>query len=246
MTKRTSSNGRIKRVKTNSKPLNRGKSLNRGKQNLDRGPEKLLELEGKTENQKDYIRAILENEIIFCSGPSGCGKSFIAAGIAAHHLHEGKIDQIIITRPLVCSGKDIGSLPGELNEKIHPYLKPMEENFKKFLGRSYYGEYFNSGKIRYEPLEVMRGSTFDYSYLVLDEAQNCTIEQLKLFITRMGKNSKVLINGDIKQTDLKSKSGLQVVIEKLKHIEGIASCVLTYGDIQRNGIIGHVLMALEE
>jgi phosphate starvation-inducible PhoH-like protein len=230
--------------KTRSKRTTR--SSERIIRSSDKLPENILPVEAKTQNQEDYINAIIENDVIFCTGPSGSGKSFIAAGMACNDLHDGHVDQIIVTRPLVCSGKDIGSLPGELNEKIQPYLKPMEENFKKFLGRTYYGHYFNEGKIRYEPLEVMRGSTFDYSYLVLDEAQNCTIEQLKLFITRMGKESKVLINGDTKQTDIKSKSGLQIVIDKLKNIKGISCCFLTYEDIQRNGIIGEVLKALEE
>ena len=169
---------------------------------------KVQKLEAKTPNQKEQIRSIIENDIVFCSGPSGSGKSFIAAGIAAEHLHRADIEQIIITRPLVCTGKDIGSLPGELGEKIAPYLLPMKENLKFFLGRSYYGHYDNDGQILYKPLEIMRGSTFHNAYMILDEAQNCTVEQIKMFITRMGKNSKVLINGDINQDDLRGRSGL--------------------------------------
>lgn len=122
---------------------------------------------------------------------------------------------------------------------------PMQENLKHFLGRAYYGEYYNAGRIKYMPLEVMRGSTFNHSYMILDEAQNCSFEQIKMFITRMGEGSKVLINGDIKQTDIKSRSGLAHCIEKLYNIEGIAYCQLTIQDIQRNGILGRVLNALE-
>lgn len=206
---------------------------------------KIQHIEAKTYNQKEYIRAIIENDIVFCSGPSGSGKSFVAAGIASEHLHRGEIEQIIITRPLVCTGKDIGSLPGELGEKIAPYLLPMRENLQFFLGRSYYGYYDNEGQIIYRPLEVMRGSTFHNAYMILDEAQNCTVDQIKMFITRMGKNSKVLINGDINQDDLRGRSGLEFCMQKLDSVEGIGICRLSYEDIQRNDIIGRVLNALE-
>tara|TARA_B110000196_G_C20985499_1_gene585513 strand:- start:112 stop:771 length:660 start_codon:yes stop_codon:yes gene_type:complete len=206
---------------------------------------KIQHLEAKTINQRDYIRSIIENEIIFCSGPSGSGKSFIAAGVAAEHLHRGSVKQIIVTRPLVCTGKEIGSLPGELGEKIAPYLLPMKENLRFFLGQSLYGHYDNEGQIHYKPLEIMRGATFHNSYMILDEAQNCTVEQLKMFITRMGKGSKVLINGDIKQDDLRGRSGLDLCINKLRNVDGIGVCELGYEDIQRNDIIGRVLQALE-
>jgi len=217
-------------------------SQNRSKKNT---PEKLKIVQGKTENQEDYIRAIIENDVIFCTGPSGSGKSFIPSGIAAQKLHNGQTDNIIVTRPLVCSGKDLGSLPGELNEKIAPYLLPMKENIKFFLGRAYYGQYENENRIKYLPLEVMRGSTFNDSYMILDEAQNCSMDQIKMFITRMGKNSKVIINGDVRQTDIRSISGLYDCIDKLKDVEGVAVCRLTNQDIQRNGIIGRILNALE-
>lgn len=203
-------------------------------------------VEAKTDNHKEYIKSILENDITICIGPAGSGKSYISAGMFSQFLHSGKYNQIIATRPLVCAGRDIGSLPGEMNEKIAPYLKPIEENIKNFLGVVYYGFYFNEGRIRYEPLELMRGATFSNSLMILDEAQNCTVEQIKMFITRMGDNSKVIINGDIKQTDIKNLNGLSIVIEKLSNIKGIGVCKLTYDDIQRNGIISDVLKALEE
>jgi phosphate starvation-inducible PhoH-like protein len=203
-------------------------------------------LVAKTENQKNYIRSIVENDITFCTGPSGTGKSFIVAGIASEHLEKDKVETIIVTRPLVCTGKDIGSLPGELNEKIKPYLQPMEENLKYFLGRDKFGLYYNTRRIRFEPLETMRGSTFHNAYMILDEAQNCTFEQIKMFITRMGENSKVIINGDTKQTDLYRENGLANCLQKLTNINGVGICKLDYGDIQRNGILGAILNALEE
>ena len=202
-------------------------------------------LVAKTENQKTYIRSIVENDITFCTGPSGTGKSFIAAGIAAEHLVKDKIETIIVTRPLICTGKDIGSLPGELNDKIKPYLQPMEENLKYFLGRDKFGLYFNTRRIKFEPLETMRGATFHNAYMILDEAQNCTLEQIKMFITRMGENSKVIINGDTKQTDLYNNTGLSYCLNKLSGLNGIGICELSYSDIQRNGILGAVLHALE-
>jgi phosphate starvation-inducible PhoH-like protein len=122
----------------------------------------------------------------------------------------------------------------------------MEENLKYFLGRDYYGKLFNDRRIRYEPLELMRGATFNDSYMILDEAQNCTIEQIKMFITRMGKESKVMINGDIRQTDIRNFSGLMDCVDRLEDVEGVATSRLYNEDIQRNGIIGRVLEALEE
>ena len=103
--------------------------------------QKVKIVEGKTENQNNYIRSIIENQVIFCSGPSGCGKSYIAAGLASEHLHRGIVEQVIITRPIVCTGKEIGALPGDLGEKINPYLMPMQENFRFFLGQAFYGMY---------------------------------------------------------------------------------------------------------
>lgn len=208
---------------------------------------KLTPLEAQTPNQKDYIRAIVENDVVICSGPSGSGKSFIAAGMAAHSLHrnDNEIEKIIVTRPLVCSGKDLGSLPGEMHEKIAPYLLPMKENLKYFLSQVWYGHYSNDGAIQYRPLEVMRGSTFNNAYMILDEAQNCTVDQIKMFISRMGKNSKVLINGDINQDDLRGRSGLEYCMNKLERIEGVACIHLGYEDIQRHDLIGRILNALE-
>jgi phosphate starvation-inducible PhoH-like protein len=206
---------------------------------------KIKTVEAKTDNQYQYIRAIVENDITICSGPSGCGKSMIAAGISAEHLYYGNCEQIVITRPLVCAGKDVGALPGELGEKIAPYTLPMQEYFRFFLGQAYYGLFFNEKKIRYEPLELMRGMTYNHTYMILDEAQNCTFDQIKMFLTRIGEGSKVIINGDIKQNDLRNKSGLEFCMNKLKNVEGVSIITLDNSDIQRNGIIGRVLNALE-
>lgn len=202
-------------------------------------------LQAKTDNQKDYIRSIAENDVVFCTGPSGSGKTYISAGIAAEYLHHKKIEQIVISRPLIAAGKDIGALPGELNEKIDPYLKPMQQNLKHFLGQRYYGLYINDHKILYEPLELMRGATYHHAIMILDEAQNCTLEQIKMFVTRMGEGSKVIINGDISQTDLHKQSGLDTCIDRVYDVTGIGVCELTYADIQRNPLISRFLMAID-
>lgn len=222
--------------------MQQNKKRNRNKNKNGRNVFK--QVEARTENQKDYIRAIIENDVIICTGPAGTGKSFVAAGIAAQHLAHKKIETIIVTRPLVCSGKDIGALPGEVGDKIKPYLTPMEENLRYFLGQANYGLHSNERRIRFEPLEVMRGATFNNCYMILDEAQNCTLDQIKMFITRMGENSKVIINGDTRQTDIRSMSGLQTCIDKLVCIDGVSVVELTIEDIQRNSIIGRILEAL--
>lgn len=171
--------------------------------------------------------------------------SMISAGIGAEHLHADRYEQIVVTRPLICSGKDIGALPGEIGEKIAPYVMPMMEYFRMFLGNPLYTALVNEKRIRFEPLEVMRGSTFHNTYMILDEAQNCTFDQIKMFMTRIGDNSKVIINGDIKQNDLRGRSGLETCMNKLKNIEGVGIIELTNADIQRHGIIGKILNALE-
>ena len=122
----------------------------------------------------------------------------------------------------------------------------MQENLRFFLGQSYYGYYNNEGKLKYEPLEVMRGATFHDSYMILDEAQNCTFEQIKMFITRMGENSKIIINGDINQSDIRGLGGLEYCMDRLEAVDGVGVCELDYDDIQRNGILGRILDALED
>lgn len=203
------------------------------------------QVSAKTKNQRDYIYSIVENDITFCFGPSGTGKSFCAAGIASEHLIHNKTSQIIVTRPLVCAGKNLGAVPGEVADKVKPYLKPMEENLRYFLGAERMGRLVEDEVIRFEPLELMRGASFHHSYMILDEAQNCTLEQIKMFITRIGENSKVIINGDIKQTDLRDGSGLRICVDKLSNIDGVGICELDHSDIQRNSIIKSILTALE-
>lgn len=202
--------------------------------------------EAKGKNQTEYVLSIIKNDITFCSGPSGTGKSFISAGIASQHLLKGKTEKLIVTRPLVTAGASLGAVPGDIQEKVRPYLKPMEENLRYFLGDENFDELLEQDVIRFEPLELMRGASYHNSYMILDEAQNCTLKQIKMFITRIGENSKVLINGDVDQTDLKRDSGLHICVSKLSQLKGIGVCELTDDDIQRNPIIKSVLMALKD
>lgn len=204
-----------------------------------------IRIQGATPNQEEYIRSIDDSDIIFCTGPAGSGKSFIAAGLSAKYLLDGEYEQLIISRPLVCTGKEVGSLPGELADKIKPYFGPIQDSLKKFLG-PYYGLCVNDRRIRFEPLEFMKGYTFNNTIMVLDEAQNCTTEQIKMFVTRIGSGSKVIINGDVKQTDIPKRSGLEYIIEKVKNVSEISVIRLTYEDIQRHGLVYKFLRAVEE
>ena len=203
-------------------------------------------LKPKTENQADYIRLMADNIVTMCHGPAGTGKTSVSVGLACEYLTEGKIKKIIITRPVVeSSRKGLGYLPGSFKDKIHPYLIPVLEEMDLYLNSQQSKRFLDSDIIEIVPLEYMRGRNFHNAFMILDEAQNATFEQIKMFITRMGKNSKVLINGDINQDDLRGRSGLDHCMHKLSDIKGVAICRLTYDDIQRNGIIGRVLNALE-
>ena len=202
-------------------------------------------LKPKTKNQEDYVRAISANEVCFCTGPAGTGKTAVAVGLACDYLLDKRVEKIIVTRPVIESGRGLGFLPGTFEEKIHPYLVPVLEEMQYRLNSNRVQAYREEGKIEVVPLEYMRGRNFHNCFMILDEAQNCTVDQIKMFITRMGKNSKVLINGDINQDDLRGRSGLEFCMQKLDSVEGIGICRLSYEDIQRNDIIGRVLNALE-
>ena len=202
----------------------------------------------KTKNQADYIRAMSENDITICSGPAGSGKTAVAVGLACEYLQDNKVEKIIITRPVVESGIGLGYLPGSFAEKIHPYLVPVLEE----MGRYFKGEEINrmrsEGIIEVCPLEYMRGRNFHDSFMILDEAQNATFDQIKMFLTRIGRNSKAIINGDPKQTDLYSdmKGGFEKCIDRLDGIEGISICNLEGTDIVRNDIIAKILNRLND
>ncbi len=203
----------------------------------------------RTRNQQEYVRTIVESEITFCCGVPGTGKTACAVGLAVQYLLDNKVEKIVITRPIVAaSTKPLGALPGGVKEKIDPYLMPIYDELEGYLGKFKVRELVRDGVIVIAPLELMRGSNFHDAFIILDEAQNCTPAQLKMFVTRIGQNSKMVINGDTEQCDLKyEESGaLAGFMNKLSKVEGVGIAELTSDDIQRNPIIGPILRALKD
>ena len=203
----------------------------------------------RTKGQAEYIRTIVENEITFCHGVPGTGKTACAVGLAVQYLIEKKVEKIVITRPIVAtSTKPLGALPGGVKEKIDPYLFPIYEELESYFGKTRVEQLIKDGVIVVAPLELMRGSNFHDSFIILDEAQNCTPTQLKMFVTRIGQDSKMVINGDTEQCDLKldEAGALMNFIKKLAVVPGVGVSELGPEDIQRNKIIGLILRALKE
>jgi phosphate starvation-inducible PhoH-like protein len=201
----------------------------------------------KTKNQADYIREMSENDITICSGPAGSGKTAVAVGMACEYLQDKKVDKIVITRPVVESGKGLGFLPGTFAEKIHPYLVPVLEEMGRYFKSDEINKMRSEGIIEVCPLEYMRGRNFHRSFMILDEAQNATFEQIKMFITRTGRESKAVINGDTHQSDLpfKMRGALDICMDKLDGIQGVGISELERGDIIRNKLISTILACLD-
>lgn len=197
----------------------------------------------KTKNQSEYVRLMAENDVTLCSGPAGSGKTECSIGLACDWLHRNKIEQIVITRPTVETGKGIGFLPGDVNDKVFRYFIPAIDVLERYLGADQVKRYMHEKYIRIEPLEYLRGRNFHGSFMVLDEAQNCTLEQIKMFLTRMGRESKCVLSGDIQQSDLMN-TGFQNVIDKMKDVESVGVMKLTTQDIIRNSVISRILEAL--
>ena len=221
-------------------------SMTRKKNNESGYTTRRKALKPKTENQTEYINIINENDVTFCTGPAGTGKTAVAVGLACDYLLDKRVEKIVVTRPVIESGRGLGCLPGTFEEKIHPYLVPVLEEMQYRLNSNRVQAYREEGKIEVVPLEYMRGRNFHNSFIILDEAQNATFEQLKMFITRIGWDSKAVINGDIDQTDLVSRDqgGLEEFLERLEDVEGVGIAELTEDDIIRNKIISRILDAL--
>ena len=204
-------------------------------------------LRPKTRNQETYMQSINKSDVTFCSGPAGSGKTSVSVGMACEYLIEKKVDKIIITRPVVESGRGLGHLPGTLVEKINPYLIPILEEMNQYLTKNTVETYRSRDIIELCPLEYMRGRNFHNCFMILDEAQNATFEQIKMFITRIGKDSKAVINGDLRQSDLgKHQGGLKTCMDKLSEVSGVGVCKLDYSDIVRSGIVSKILMTLNK
>lgn len=202
----------------------------------------------KTAGQQKYIEAIKKHDVVFGVGPAGTGKTYLAIAMAVKLLKERKIGKIILTRPAVEAGERLGFLPGDLQEKIDPYLRPLYDALYDTLGSDTFQKYMESGIIQVAPLAYMRGRTLDDSFIILDEAQNTTPEQMKMFLTRFGYGSRVVITGDITQVDLGvgRMSGLKQAMSILKDVEEIKIINFSHKDVVRHRLVMEIIKAYEK
>lgn len=201
----------------------------------------------KTLGQKAYVDAAEKNTVVFGVGPAGTGKTYLAVCLAVAALKSRRVEKIILTRPAVEAGEKLGFLPGDLQTKVDPYLRPLYDALQELLGTENYGKYMERGIIEIAPLAYMRGRTLSNAFIILDEAQNTTKEQMKMFLTRMGDGSRVMVTGDLTQIDLPEgkKSGLAHAVKILKDVEGIAVCRLTDKDVVRHPLVMNIIRAYE-
>lgn len=205
-------------------------------------------IKAKTIGQKKYCEAINKNTITFGVGPAGTGKTYLAVALAVTAFRAKQVDKIILTRPAVEAGEKLGFLPGDLQSKVDPYLRPLYDALFDMLGAENFQKYQERGSIEVAPLAYMRGRTLDDSFIILDEAQNTTPEQMKMFLTRLGFNSKMVVTGDITQIDLPAgkKSGLTKVMRILKNVDDIEICKFTQKDVVRHRLVQEIIKAYEK
>ena len=202
----------------------------------------------KTIGQKQYVESILKNTVTIGVGPAGTGKTYLAVAAAVAAFRERKINRIILTRPAVEAGERLGFLPGDLQSKVDPYLRPLYDALFDMLGAETYQKYLERGNIEVAPLAYMRGRTLDDSFIILDEAQNTSCEQMKMFLTRMGFGSKMVITGDATQIDLPADkmSGLKQAVHVLHDVEGIGICELNDQDVVRHVMVQRIIRAYQD
>lgn len=202
----------------------------------------------KTLGQKKYIESIKNNTIVFGVGPAGTGKTYLAVAMAVNAFRAKEITRIILTRPAVEAGEKLGFLPGDLQQKVDPYLRPLYDALFDMLGAESFQKYQEKGNIEVAPLAYMRGRTLDDSFIILDEAQNTTPEQMKMFLTRLGVNSKIVVTGDITQIDLPDgkKSGLIEATKILKNVDGIQTVRFSEKDVVRHRLVMDIIKAYEK
>ena len=205
-------------------------------------------IKAKTVGQQEYMKAIAKNTITLSVGPAGTGKTYLAVAAAVAAFRERTVNRIILTRPAVEAGERLGFLPGDLQNKVDPYLRPLYDALYEMLGPETFQKYQERGSIEVAPLAYMRGRTLDDSFIILDEAQNTTKEQMKMFLTRLGFGSKIVITGDVTQIDLPSDktSGLKDAIRVLEGVKDIAICKLTSADVVRHALVQRIINAYEK
>ncbi len=205
-------------------------------------------IKAKTIGQREYIDAIKNNTVTLGVGPAGTGKTYLAVAAAVNAYREKKVSRIILTRPAIEAGEKLGFLPGDLQSKVDPYLRPLYDGLFEMIGPESFQRYMERGTIEVAPLAYMRGRTLDDSFIILDEAQNTTPEQMKMFLTRLGFGSKAVITGDITQIDLPDgkTSGLRDAMHVLKNVEDVAQCVLTSKDVVRHVLVQRIINAYEK
>jgi phosphate starvation-inducible PhoH-like protein len=202
-----------------------------------------IKLQAKTPAQKQYINTIIANELVFCTGSAGTGKTYIATTLACKALDEHKVKKIILTRPAVTAGESFGYLPGELKDKYAPYLEPFLDIFHTHFGVSHTQNLLASGRIVAKPLAFMRGVTFNDAFIILDEAQNTTKEQMFLFLTRRGEGNQVIVDGDGSQSDIRATSGLFFAIDTLEGLDNVGVFHFTKEDCIRSELVKQILIA---
>ncbi len=201
----------------------------------------------KTVGQKEYVQAIKKNTVTFGVGPAGTGKTYLAVCLAAAYYKSKQTEKIILTRPAVEAGEKLGFLPGDLQTKVDPYLRPLYDALQEMFGLETYAKLMEKGVIEVAPLAYMRGRTLNGAFVILDEAQNATREQMKMFLTRLGEGSKMVVTGDLTQTDLPDgkTSGLKQAVSLLKGVDDIAVCTLTDRDVVRHPLVQAIVKAYE-
>ncbi|MEA5582104.1 PhoH family protein [Nodularia harveyana UHCC-0300] len=205
------------------------------------------EIRAKTFRQKQYINDIRKRDLTFCIGPAGTGKTYLAVVVAVQALLNNQVEKLILTRPAVEAGEKLGFLPGDLQQKINPYLRPLYDAIYEFIDQEKVPSLMERGVIEVAPLAYMRGRTLNHAFVIVDEAQNTTPAQMKMVLTRLGFRSRMIITGDTTQTDLplNQKSGLAVALQVLKNVEGIGFCEFTQKDVVRHPLVQRIVAAYE-